>query len=79
MEMDKVEKNTKRMLSKLMLRDEHDDGESSESEADSDEEEEEKYISSEEFKTWVFGWKLWLVIKVLSLGSNSTPVRLSVA
>lgn len=51
MEMDKVEKNTKRMLSKLMLRDEHDDGESSESEADSDEEEEEKYITSEEFKT----------------------------
>ena len=50
MEMEKVDKHAKRMLSKLMLRDEHDDGNSSESDTESDGDEE-KYISSEEFKT----------------------------
>jgi len=49
MEINKMEKTTKHMLSKLMLRDENDD-EVSESERESESDDEEKYISSEEFK-----------------------------
>lgn len=46
--MDKIEKATKKMFSKLMLRDEHDDG-LSESEEE-EEEEGEKFVGADEFK-----------------------------
>jgi len=46
--MDKIEKATKKMFSKLMLRDENDD-ELSESE-DEGEEEGEKFVNADEFK-----------------------------